>query len=149
MNSILNYIKINENISTAGQPSVEQFVKIKDEKFDVVINLALSSATNALENEDKVVSELGMTYIHLPVDFEEPKLSDLNLFLRIISSIKDKKVFIHCAKNYRVTAFMYVYHKHVLNTPFEDIDVSMFEQWSPSSKWQELMKISFKELEIF
>lgn len=149
MNSILNYIKINENISTAGQPSVEQFVKIKDENFDVVINLALSSATNALENEDKVVSELGMTYIHLPVDFEEPKLSDLNLFLRIMNSIKDKKVFIHCAKNYRVTAFMYVYHKHVLNTPFEDIDVSMFEQWSPSLKWQELMKISFKELEIF
>lgn len=91
MNSILNYIKINENISTAGQPSVEQFVKIKDKNFDVVINLALSSATNALENEDKVVSELGMTYIHLPVDFEEPKLSDLNLFLRIMVVSKIKK----------------------------------------------------------
>ncbi|WP_424686462.1 MAG: protein tyrosine phosphatase family protein [Halarcobacter ebronensis] len=149
MNSILNYIKINENISTAGQPSVEQFVKIKDKNFDVVINLALSSATNALENEDKVVSELGMTYIHLPVDFEEPKLSDLNLFLRIMSSIKDKKVFIHCAKNYRVTAFMYIYHKHVLNTPFENIDVSIFEEWSPSQNWQSLMKTDFQKLELF
>lgn len=149
MNSILNYIKINENISTAGQPSIEQFQQIKNENFDVVINLALSSATNALENEDKVVSELGMTYIHLPVDFEEPKLSDLNLFLRIMSGIKDKKVFIHCAKNYRVTAFMYIYHKHVLNTPFEQIDVSMFEQWTPSQKWQDLIKVDFKELELF
>ncbi|WP_417328113.1 protein tyrosine phosphatase family protein [Halarcobacter sp.] len=143
MNSILNYIKINENISTAGQPSVEQFQQIKNENFDVVINLALSSATNALENEDKVVSELGMTYIHLPVDFEEPKLSDLNLFLRIMSAIKDKKVFIHCAKNYRVTAFMYIYHKHVLNTPFENIDVSIFEEWSPSQNWQNIMKTDF------
>lgn len=149
MNSILNYIKINENISTAGQPSVEQFQQIKNENFDVVINLALSSATNALENEDKVVSELGMTYIHLPVDFEEPKLSDLNLFLRIMSSIKDKKVFIHCAKNYRVTAFMYIYHKHVLNTPFENIDVSIFEEWSPSQNWQNLMKTDFQKLELF
>ena len=149
MNSILNYIKINENISTSGQPSVKQFVKIKDENFDVVINLALSSATNALENEDKVVSELGMTYIHLPVDFEEPKLSDLNLFLRIMNGIKDKKVFIHCAKNYRVTAFMYIYHKHVLNTPFENIDVSIFEEWSPSQNWQNLMKTDFQKLELF
>lgn len=149
MNSILNYIKINENISTAGQPSVEQFQQIKNENFDVVINLALSSATNALENEDKVVSELGMTYIHLPVDFEEPKLSDLNLFLRIMSGIKDKKVFIHCAKNYRVTAFMYIYHKHVLNTPFENIDVSIFEEWTPSQNWQNIMKTDFQKLELF
>ncbi|RXK03634.1 hypothetical protein CRV02_00105 [Arcobacter sp. CECT 8989] len=149
MNSILNYIKINENISTAGQPNVEQFQQIKNENFDVVINLALSSATNALENEDKVVSELGMTYIHIPVDFEEPKLSDLNLFLRIMSGIKDKKVFIHCAKNYRVTAFMYIYHKHVLNTPFENIDVSIFEEWSPSQNWQNIMKTDFQKLELF
>ncbi|WP_417326978.1 protein tyrosine phosphatase family protein [Halarcobacter sp.] len=149
MNSILNYIKINENISTAGQPSVEQFQQIKNENFDVVINLALSSATNALENEDKVVSELGMTYIHLPVDFEEPKISDLNLFLRIMSAIKDKKIFIHCAKNYRVTAFMYIYHKHVLNTPFENIDVSIFEEWSPSQNWQNIMKTDFQKLELF
>ena len=25
-------------------------------------------------------------------------------------------------KNYRVTAFMYIYHKYILRTPFEKID---------------------------
>ncbi|RXJ90711.1 hypothetical protein CRV01_06055 [Arcobacter sp. CECT 8983] len=148
MNNILNYIKINEQISTAGQPSVEQFQKIKEENFEIVINLALSTATNALENEDKVVTELGMTYIHIPVDFEEPKVEDLNKFLKVMQAFKGKRVFVHCAKNYRVTAFMYIYHKHVLNTAFDDIDISMFEQWSPSKKWQNLMKIDFKKLEL-
>ena len=68
MENILNYIKINELISTAGQPTVEQFKTIQENDFDVVINLALCSSTNAIENEDKIVSELGMTYIHIPVD---------------------------------------------------------------------------------
>jgi protein tyrosine phosphatase (PTP) superfamily phosphohydrolase (DUF442 family) len=146
MKAILNYIKINENISTAGQPSEAQFETILKEGFDVVINLALSSATNALENEDKIVSSLGMAYIHIPVDFEKPTIDDLKLFLTLLSSLEGKKVFVHCAKNYRVSAFMYVYHKYFLNTPFDQIDLSIVEKWSPSKIWQDLMKTSFEEL---
>ena len=148
MNEILNYIKINEFISTAGQATPEQFKLIKENNFDVVINLALSTATNALENEDKIVTQLQMTYIHIPVDFEEPKLSDLQLFLNIMKSFDGKKVFVHCAKNYRVSAFMYVYHKHILNTHFDDIDLSIFKQWSPSENWQKIMKTSYEELNL-
>lgn len=148
MNEILNYIKINEFISTSGQVSSEQFKLIKENNFDVVINLALSTATNALENEDKIVTQLQMTYIHIPVDFEEPKLSDLQLFLNIMKAFDNKKVLVHCAKNYRVSAFMYVYHKHILNTHFDDIDLSIFKQWSPSENWQKIMKTSFEELNL-
>jgi len=147
MQDILNYIEVNELISTAGQPSVEQFELLKDEGFEVVINLALCSSSNALENENKVVTELGMTYIHIPVDFEEPKVSDIKLFLNILQALGSNKVLIHCDKNYRVTAFMYVYHKYILNTPFDQIDISMFEQWSPNQNWQKIMKVSLEELQ--
>ena len=144
--AILNYIKINENISTAGQPTEQEFEIILKEGFDVVINLALCSATNALENEDKIVTSLGMTYIHIPVDFENPLLDDLKLFLTLLSSLEGKKIFVHCAKNYRVSAFMYVYHKYFLNTPFDKIDLSVIEQWSPPKVWQDIMKIDIKRL---
>jgi protein tyrosine phosphatase (PTP) superfamily phosphohydrolase (DUF442 family) len=144
--AILNYIKINDNISTAGQPKEAEFELILNEGFDVIINLALSSATNALENEDKIVSSLGMTYIHIPVDFEHPTIDDLKLFLTLLSSLEGKKVFAHCAKNYRVSAFMYVYHKYFLQTPFEEIDLSIIEKWSPSAVWQDIMKIDFEKL---
>lgn len=147
MENILNYIKINELISTSGQPSVEQFKQISNDGFEVVINLALYNASNAIENEDKVVTTLGMSYFHIPVDFEEPKLSDLKLFLNLMQSLGANKVWVHCAKNYRVSAFMYVYHKYVLRTPFENIDLSMFDCWSPSLVWQNLMKTSIEELE--
>lgn len=141
MNKILNYIKVNESISTAGQPTIEQFALIKEEGFKVVINLALSNSSNALENEDKIVSEQGLVYIHLPVDFENPKRDDLILFLKLLQNLENKKVLVHCAKNYRVTAFMYVYHKYILNSPLQNVDLSIFDEWTPSQKWQELMKI--------
>lgn len=146
MKNILNYIKINELISTSGQPKIEEFDLIKDEGFEVVINLALCDASNAIENEDKVVTNLGMSYFHIPVDFENPKPSDLKLFINVMQSLGANKVWVHCAKNYRVSAFMYVYHKYVLKTPFENIDLSIFNIWNPDKTWQELMKITLEDL---
>ncbi len=146
MNKILNYVKINELISTSGQPKIEELELIANEGFEVVINLAIPTTSNALENEDKIVSSLNMSYIHIPVDFENPKLSDLKLFLNILQALGANKVWIHCAKNYRVSAFMYVYHKYILHTPFEQIDLSIFDMWQPSLVWQELMKVQLEDL---
>lgn len=146
MNKILNYVKINELISTSGQPKIEELELIANEGFEVVINLAMPTTSNALENEDKIVSSLNMSYIHIPVNFENPKISDLKLFLNILQALGANKVWIHCAKNYRVSAFMYVYHKYILHTPFEQIDLSIFDKWQPSLIWQELMKVQLEDL---
>ncbi len=146
MEEILNYIKINELISTSGQPSVEQFEDIAKNEFDVVINLALHNASNAIENEDKIVTSLKMAYFHIPVDFDNPKASDVKLFLNTLQALGSNKVWVHCALNYRVSAFMYIYHKYILETPFDDINISLFEEWSPDLKWQEIIKISFDEI---
>ena len=146
MNKILNYVKINELISTSGQPKIEELELIANEGFEVVINLAVATTSNALENEDKIVSSLNMSYIHIPVDFENPKISDLKLFLNVLQALGANKVWIHCAKNYRVSAFMYVYHKYILHTPFEQIDLSIFDIWQPSLVWQELMKVQLEDL---
>jgi len=146
MEEILNYIKINELISTSGQPSVEQFETIANNDFEVVINLALHDASNAIENEDKIVTDLKMAYFHIPVDFDNPKASDVKLFLNTLQALGANKVWIHCALNYRVSAFMYIYHKYVLQTPFDDIDISLFQEWLPDTKWQEIIKISYEEI---
>ncbi|WP_024955050.1 protein tyrosine phosphatase family protein [Sulfurospirillum arcachonense] len=116
MESILNYIKFNENISTAGQPNSKEFKKIAKKGFDVVINLALSESTNALKNEGKVVTKNKMSYIHIPISWKKPEKEKLQLFLKILKVLQkeNKKVFIHCAKNYRVSVFMYHYKKQIV-----------------------------------
>jgi len=146
MKKILNYIKINEFISTSGQPSIKEFEQIAENKFEIVINLAQCDASNEIENEDKIVTNLKMAYFHIPVDFENPKLSDVKLFINILKTFNLNKIWIYCSLNYKVSAFIYIYHKYVLKTPFEKIDISLFEQWSPDTKWQKIIKIPFEEL---
>lgn len=146
MKNSLNYIKINDYISTSGQVTKKQLIDIQKDGFEVIINLALCSAKNALENEDKIVTDLNMIYIHLPVNFKNPKLNDLRYFIKILQVFENKKVWIHCAKNYRVTAFMYVYHKYILRTPFDNIDLSLLNEWNPNKNWQKLMKSNFEDL---
>jgi len=146
MQEIINYIKINDNISSSGQPTKEQFEEIAKDNYEIIINLSSHNSENKLENEDEILSKLGLIYIHLPVDFLSPTKKNLKDFIDILSFFSEKKVWVHCIMNYRVSAFMYVYHKYILKTPFENINLEVFEKWSPDEKWQEIMKTSLDEL---
>ena len=149
MQEIINYININENLATSGQPTKEQFEKIANEGYEIVINLAVFNSEGKIEHEDDIVSSLGMTYIHIPVEFLEPTTKNLKDFIEILSLLSSntsKKIWVHCIMNYRVSAFMYVYHKFILRTPFENISLEVFDEWSPDKKWQEIMKTTSEEL---
>lgn len=140
MNKILNYIKVDNNISTSGQPTIEQFKTISNNGFDVVINLSLNTTHNALKNEDRFVSENGMDYYHIPVSWDKPEQDNLNLFLYILQALQkeNKKVFIHCAKNYRVSMFMYCYKKNVL----KDINAKLVtpNDFIPNETWNSFLQ---------
>lgn len=136
---ITNFIKINENISTAGQPTKKQFKKIAKEGFDVVINLAMHNK-GALKKEDKIVSKNGMIYIHIPITWKNPELDRLLLFLKLLESLqkKDKKIFIHCIKNYRVSVFMYHYKKSILKQ--KDVKLIAPKKFKPNRIWRKILK---------
>ncbi len=106
----------------------------------------LHDSSNAIVNEDKVVTDLNMSYIHIPVVFENPTLKQLKFFLDVLSVNKERKVWIHCALNYRASAFMYIFHKYYLKTPFDEIDLSLLEQWQPDEKWQNILKTNIEDL---
>jgi len=138
MNNILNYIKVNKQISTAGQPTKEQFKNIAKEGFDVVINLAMHNK-GALPKEDKIVSKNGMMYIHIPITWKSPEVDRLKLFLAILESLEkeNKKVFIHCIKNHRVSVFMHVYKKIVWKE--KDLLFSSPTDYQPNKVWKRIL----------
>lgn len=140
MESIINYIKVNDNIATSGQPTAKEFEQIAAEGYEIIINLAVCHSEGRLDNEDKIVTDLGMNYIHIPVEFKEPTEKNLLDFIEILELLSHKKIWVHCIMNYRVTAFMYVFHKYILRTPFDEIDLSLLEEWQPEKTWQEIMK---------
>lgn len=139
LTDIYNYLQLSEQVATAGQPTAEQFVAIRDAGFKLVINLALPTSTNALANEAQIVEKLGMTYIHIPVDWENPQIQAAEQFFNVMQAHADQPVFVHCAANMRVSVFMYLYR-----TLYQGIDKNLAQQdlhqiWTPNETWQNLI----------
>src|SRR3954467_2150447 len=88
---------INENLGTAGQPTPEQLRMVRKAGFEAVINLALPTSDNALPNEGSLVTDLGMTYVHIPVNFQKPLPQDFQAFCQIMEAFDSRPVFVHCA----------------------------------------------------
>ena len=106
---IYNYVKISDTIATAGQPTASQLAAIQAAGFQVVINLAPPTAPNALADEPDIVKHLGMEYQSIPVLWDAPKLADVARFFAAMQANHGRQVFVHCAANMRVSAFMYLY----------------------------------------
>lgn len=108
---IYNFVQLSDQIATAGQPTIVQYPAIANAGYKTVINLALKESTNALPNEEVIAANLGLEYIHIPVLWEAPTLENFQEFANVINAHSDQKIFVHCAANKRVSAFMYLYRQ--------------------------------------
>ena len=106
---IYNYRKVDDRLITGGQPSEEQLKSAADEGVKTVINLATINPRYSLEDEEGLVRSLGMTYYHIPVDWENPQESDFEAFEGVVKQLAEEKTLVHCAANFRVTAFYSLY----------------------------------------
>lgn len=140
MENIYNYLKISDKIATAGQPSVEQFSHIKEAGYQVVVNLALKDSSNALPNEKEVVEARGMQYVHIPVIWENPTEDKLQEFIQVMKNNLDKKVFVHCAANKRVSAFIYLYRRSQEGIDEEIAKKDLHQIWVPNEIWQQFIQ---------
>lgn len=136
LKSIKNFYEISENLGTAGQPTAEQFAHIAEAGYEYDINL--DSAAAVIE-EDKLVAENGLGYFHIPVIWKEPKQSDLDLFFDVMDILKGKKVFVHCAANARVSAFVYLYRICRLGVDPETAKKDLNALWEPDGVWLEFI----------
>ena len=139
LEKIVNFYQLDDNIGTAGQPELDQFRDISAAGYEIVLNLSLSDSPNAIDNENNIISELNMTYVHVPVDFKTPALEDLELFFKHMKKHEHKKIFIHCVMNWRVSAFMFLYHTIKCDMPVADALQHMNAVWEPEPVWQEFI----------
>jgi protein tyrosine phosphatase (PTP) superfamily phosphohydrolase (DUF442 family) len=105
-----------------------------------VVNLALHTHEKALPDEAASISRLGMTYVHIPVDFQNPTEQDFQQFCTVMEQFKDVPVHVHCIANYRVSAFFYRYHRDVLGMDDAKARADMEAVWHPEGVWADFVK---------
>ena len=140
LNDIVNYLPLTSSIATGGQPSEVELESIAQAGFEVVINLGLTGTDYALADEASLVEKLGLRYIHIPVVWEAPTRGDLDQFLEAMAANQDKKVFVHCALNMRVSVFMALYRILRLGWRYERAIEDVYEIWRPDGVWQTFIR---------
>ncbi|GAB1540849.1 hypothetical protein NUACC21_35180 [Scytonema sp. NUACC21] len=104
------------------------------------MNLALQKSSNALPDEKQIVEAQNMQYIHIPIVWENPIFENVKEFFSVMESNAEKKVFVHCAANKRVSAFIYLYRRLKERTTEENAKKDLNKIWFPNEKWQKLIQ---------
>ena len=105
-----------------------------------MINLALPTSDKALQNESSVVTELGMIYAHIPVDLKNPTEADFRAFCGIMDALKGRKIFVHCAANKRVSAFVFLYRVLSQHVEIAETERDLKGVWQPDEIWSRFVQ---------
>ena len=101
---IRNFLRVNADFCTGGQPRLEHLAKLKADGVKAIINLRQPSEHRAPE-EEETAKQLGLRYFNIPVAFGDPKDEQATEFLKLTDDPQNRPAFVHCTAAIRVGAF--------------------------------------------
>ncbi len=131
VNKAYNFHAVNDTVATAGRVEPEQLAQLGSEGFEVVINLLPDSSQYAVTEERQLVEAQGIEYLYLPVDFARPTVADYRQFRQLMQRAGDRKLLVHCAANYRVSAFYSRYAIEAGRWSLAEADQFILSIWQP------------------
>jgi len=147
LETVRNFQIVDETLSSAGQIAYDQIPLLAEEGYEVVVNLAIADERRNGQ-EGFLVAQNGLTYVHIPVDWERPELEDVEMFFDVMQANEGRHVFVHCFANMRASAFVYMYRTLVEGVPEEEARATMNEVWDPGEmdQWSTLIRQAQAEL---
>lgn len=136
-----NFRRIRDNLTTSGLVSVVQLNELQREGYDAVINLLPDTYEHAVADEARIVQDQGLDYVYIPVDFDAPTHADFEAFADALDARPGQNIHVHCAANYRVSAFYSLYAlRNGLCTEDEANEI-VREIWNPADfpTWMEFI----------
>jgi protein tyrosine phosphatase (PTP) superfamily phosphohydrolase (DUF442 family)/predicted kinase len=138
LHDIINFRRLSDHLITGGQPTEAELALAAAAGAEVVINLGRLDPAYALPDERGTVAALGLIYEHIPVVWAEPTAADLDAFFAAMARHAGRRLFVHCAANYRASAFNMLYRVLRLGWRIEDARPDMDAIWDPAEypQWQ-------------
>jgi hypothetical protein len=65
--------------------------------IDAVINLALPTSSNALHGEAALITGLGISYLQIPVPWQQPEIARFEQFCDVMRAYEHRRLWVHCA----------------------------------------------------
>lgn len=121
---------------TSAQLSETDIEKLPARGIETVINLALPTSSPALPGEADYVTREGISYIQIPVEWEHPELQQLIAFFGVLKAFEGRRIWVHCAKNMRVSAFIFLYRRLCMEEAEAASSHPLQDIWVPNEIWQ-------------
>ena len=139
LDDIISYRQYSDALSSSGQPTKRQIRALKDAGFERIVFLAFSDHDESIADEDRVVKNLNMEYVQIPIEWEAPGKSDFYLFAGGMKQAPKKKTLVHCEVNFRASAFSFLYRVLYENVPMDQAKDDMESVWVPNDTWRKLI----------
>jgi len=127
----LNFRRVSDTVTTSGSVGVAELGELRAKGYDVVVNLLPDTSEYAAPGEAAIVQGQNLGYVLIPVDFAAPTHDDFDAFAAAMDANAEKKVHIHCAANYRVSAFYSLYAMRKGWWTAEQADAHIRDVWRP------------------
>jgi uncharacterized protein (TIGR01244 family) len=137
--SIYNWRRLDDRLTTSGQPSEAELAAVAALGATHVVNLGLHTHEKALADEAASVTALGMTYHHQPVEFAAPTEADVTAFCDLMDQLAGETVHVHCIANWRVSAFLYRWRVDRLGWEGPRARADLDAVWTPTGPWAALV----------
>ncbi|MEM9760535.1 MAG: protein tyrosine phosphatase family protein [Pseudomonadota bacterium] len=128
LESVRNFHRVSDSLLTSGQIYPAQIPALKQEGVDFVVNLAIADPERNAE-EPYAMMDAGLNYVNIPVSFEEPSMSDLDLFFAVMDARGERKTLVHCFANFRASAFTFLYRVLREGVPEEEARRDLLAVW--------------------
>lgn len=102
---IVNFTKVDAVVACGGATETSALDGLAKDGFKSVINLRLASEPNAnIELNAAHAKSLGLNYIHIPFNGQQPDPKAVDQFLAAIANKANQPVYVHCGSASRVGA---------------------------------------------
>ena len=139
-----NFVQWRDGLASAAQPSAAWLGQVRDQKYDILINLAPPQSHGSIANEGGIVAAKGVTYVNIPVDFMRPTPEDFRLFAEVMKAGAGRNVFVHCQANFRGSSFVFLYRVIHEGAPVAETWAKLQGVWVPEPQWKRFIEETLK-----
>ena len=140
-----NVVPISASLVTSGQPSAAELGRLKEKGFEAVIYLAPPTVGDAVKEEALIVARQGITFVNIPVRFDNPTSGDFEQFAAVLKGLGARKVLVHCQVNMRASAFTFLYRTTVLKQDAREAYRDVSRVWIPHHVWTEMIESELRK----
>jgi protein tyrosine phosphatase (PTP) superfamily phosphohydrolase (DUF442 family) len=131
MQNCYNFKQNTDLITSSGAITTEWLQQLNRLGYQLVLNLLPDSDKRAIANEQQIVEAQHIAYCYILVDFKYPQLSEYQQFCNILNTHSQRKIHIHCAANYRASAFFAAYQFEKKQWSQQQAEDFIEELWQP------------------